>query len=416
MRIGYACLLKGVADTRIKGTIQKNATEERLLEISKYNLNTLIRILKYNADNNIKMFRISSDIIPFGSSPVNKLQWDKILVEEFNELKEIIIKTGIRLSMHPGQYTVINSHKVEVVNRAVEDLVYHNRFLDALQLDASNKIIIHIGGVYGDKANAIKRFSKSYHALDDSIKKRLVIENDDKSYNIEEVLEIGINNQIPVVFDNLHHKVNNCPGNDKYWIELANKTWKKKDGKQKIHYSQQNILKNAGAHSESIDLVEFKEFLDNQIEFDLDIMLEVKDKNLSAIKTINLLNKKENIKVLENEWSRYKYSVLERAPLNYNAIRELLKDKNSYPVVDFYMLIDGALIIKSFKGNELNALEHVWGYFKDSSNLKEKDDIRKSLIRFKDDKISLKAVKNKLYKLAVKYNQEYLLESYYFHI
>ena len=416
MRIGYACLLKGVANTGIKGTIQKNATEEKLLEITKNNLETLIRIFNYNAKNNIKMFRISSDIIPFGSSPVNKLQWDRIFTEEFNELKKIATKNNMRLSMHPGQYTVINSHKRDVANRAIEDLIYHNRFLDALDLDSSNKIIIHIGGVYGDKENAIKRFSKNYQSLDEPIKRRLVIENDDKSYNIEEVMEIGIKNKIPVVFDNLHQRVNNCLGTDKYWIELGQKTWKKEDGKQKIHYSQQNILKNSGAHSETIDLIEFKEFLDKQIDIDLDIMLEVKDKNLSALKVINFLNKKENIEVLEKEWSKYKYSVLERAPLNYNHIRKLLKEKDKYPVIDFYKLIDDSQIKESRKGNEVNALEHVWGYFKDIANSKEKEDIRKSIIKYKDNKISLKAIKNKLHKLAVKYKQEYLLESYYFYV
>lgn len=416
MRIGYACILKGVPNTGIKGIMQKNATEERLLEIIKINLNTLKRIFKYNADNNIKMFRISSDMIPFGSSPVNKLEWEKIFAEDFEELKKIIVMNNIRLSMHPGQYTVINSPKSDVVNRAIEDLIYHNRFLNALNLDSSNKIILHIGGVYGDKKNAIKRFSEVYKRLDESIKSRLVIENDDKSYRINQVMEIGVQNKIPVVFDNLHHKVNNCPGSDEYWIKMANETWKPEDGLQKIHYSQQNIKKNPGAHSESIDLIEFKEFLDNEIRLDLDIMLEVKDKNLSALKVINLLNNRENIEVLEKEWSRYKYNVLERAPLNYNYIRELLKNKSDYPVVEFYKKIDDSFNKKNTKGNEINALEHVWGYFKDISNSKEKESIRKDFIKFQEDKISLKALKNKLYKLAVKYKQEYLLESYYFYV
>lgn len=229
-------------------------------------------------------------------------------------------------------------------------------------------------------------------------------------------MEIGIHNKIPVVFDNLHHRVNNCLGTDKHWIELAKKTWKEEDGKQKIHYSQQNILKNPGAHSETIDLFEFKDFIEKNINVDLDIMLEVKDKNFSALKVINFLNEKENIQALEREWGKYKYSVLERAPFKYNQIRELLKEKSNYPVIDFYKLVDEALINIPIKGNEINALEHVWGYFKDKSSYKEKEDIRNSLNKFKDSKISLKAIKNKLYKLSVKYNQEYLLESYYFYI
>ena len=84
-----------------------------------------------------------------------------------------------------------------------------------------------------------------------------------------------------------------------------------------------------GAHSESIRIDEFMQFIHEISEDHLDIMLEVKDKNISAIKCINCLIPGRSITDLECEWSRYKYSILEKSHKDYQRIRTLLKDKKS---------------------------------------------------------------------------------------
>lgn len=416
MRIGYACLTLGVRETNFKTCILKNANEENLLTIIEHNLNTLENIVDYNIGKNIKLFRISSDIIPFGSSPANTLDWWNIFEVTLSSIGEKIKKTGMRVSMHPGQYTVLNSPNEDVVYRAIKDLEYHNIFLDSLNVNKENKIILHIGGVYGDKHLATDRFIRNYKLLDKNIKDRLVIENDDKCFNIEDVLYISKQLNIPVIFDNLHNSV--LPSikleTDKYWIEQANNTWTKGNGPQKIHYSQQDENKRSGAHSFTIKLDEFMEFIEN-LDPGLDIMLEVKDKNLSAVKCINA-TEKGGIKTLENEWSRYKYNVLESSPNNYNKIRELLKDKKTYPVLDFYRLIENALETEPNMGNAINALQHVGGYFKDQADDREKRRFEKLLMEYQQGKGKLVTVKNHLNKLAIKYNSEYLLDSLYFSI
>ncbi len=417
MKIGYACLTRGIPYTDFKGTIQKNATEEKLLQIAEHNLDTLGKVLLYNAQNDLDMFRISSDLIPFASSPVNRTRWWEIFQPQWEDLGRIIKHSGTRVSMHPGQYTVLNSQDKDVVNRAVEDLIYHAQVLDSLDTDNTAKIILHIGGVYGDKDSAIKRFKKNYKKLPDNIKGRLVIENDDRSYRIEEVLEIGVSMGIPVVFDNLHHHINGGDGNDLLWIEEAGRTWKEEDGPQKIHYSQQNPEKNPGAHSETIDVGELMEYTQKNIHHNLDIMLEVKDKNLSAIKGKNALLDTGKIEALEREWSRYKYNVLERSPEGYRAIRGLLKDKSAYPVREFYSLLDNAMhSAEPSQGTVINGIEHVWGYFKDIAQEKEKVKFRRELERFKGGGLSLKAIKKSLWRLTEKYGDLYLMNSYYFHI
>ncbi len=415
MRIGYACLTKGIRDTDFKSCTMKNAREDRLMDLIDYNLHSLENIIEYNIKENIKLFRISSDIIPFGSSPVNTLKWWDIFDERLKAIGNKIKASHMRVSMHPGQYTVLNSPKEDVVSRAVEDLIYHTRFLDSLGVDEKNKIILHIGGLYGDKEGARGRFIHNYKVLDDSIKNRMVIENDDKSYTVEDVLYISNELNIPVVFDNLHNAINRSQEekSELEWIHLCGKTWTHRDGVQKIHYSQQNPEKNRGSHSETIELNEFEKFFQS-LKRDLDIMLEVKDKNLSAVKCINLTREDKHIKHLEDEWALYKYNILERSPSNYKAIRNLLKDKNQYPVLDFYKLIDEGMNSQITIGNAVNGLMHVWGYFKDRAGEKEKTWFFKNLQAYEEGGGSLKKLKNYLYKLAKDYDEKYLLNSYYF--
>ncbi|MEG0474077.1 MAG: UV DNA damage repair endonuclease UvsE [Carnobacterium sp.] len=415
MKIGYACLTLGVYNTNFRTCTLKTATKENLLNITEHNLETLDRIIDYNIKMGITLFRISSDIIPFGSSPVNNLPWDEIFKEKFRLIGEKLKLENIRVSMHPGQYTVLNSPNEDVVKRAVEDLNYHNRFLNALGTGKSSKIILHIGGVYGDKKAAIVRFGKNYQLLSQGVKNRLVIENDDKSYNIGDVLQIGTANRIPVVYDNLHNELLpfDRSKDDHYFISLVNNTWKADDGVQKIHYSQGAHLKRAGSHSKTINLEVFNEFL-NTIP-DVDIMLEVKDKNLSAVKANNLIDGNKKISHLEKEWARYKYNILEHDPNRYQEIRSLLKVKEGYPVIEFYALIDQALTIEPSQGTQINAASHVWGYFKDEATENEKKKYASYIESLKKGTYSIKAVKNLLLKMAVKYESDYLLNSYYFH-
>ena len=122
MSIGYACLTVGVQNTGIKGCLLKNANEEKLAELIRYNLTSLKNIIDYNDANDVRLFRISSDIIPFGSSPANTLQWRSVFKEDLSILGNSIREAGIRVSMHPGQYTVLNSPDRQVAERAVDDL------------------------------------------------------------------------------------------------------------------------------------------------------------------------------------------------------------------------------------------------------------------------------------------------------
>ncbi|WP_106449752.1 UV DNA damage repair endonuclease UvsE [Trichococcus alkaliphilus] len=418
MSIGYACLNIGTPNTNIRSVMQRNATPEKLTEVTAHNLEALSKMVDYNIANDIRLYRISSDLIPFGSSPVNTLDWPEIHKEAFERIGAKIRKSNMRVSLHPGQYTVLNSPTEDVVERAIEDLIYHDKILTALGTDTINKIILHVGGIYGDKEAALNRFAENFQRLLESVQKRLIIENDDRLYNIEEVLGLANRLQIPAVYDNMHHAINPPPsgGNDQYWIAEANKTWKEADGNQKIHYSQETTGKLPGAHTDTTNLETFLQFYGQLDDPTIDIMLEVKDKNLSAIKCQNAITENKRMTLLEKEWGRYKYTILEKSAADYQAIRTLLKDKSAYPVQEFYRIVEDALAKETKPGAAENAAQHVWGYFKNKATPQERKDFEKNMENYRNGTGSLATVKRQLYKLATKYEEKYLIQSLYFYI
>jgi UV DNA damage endonuclease len=416
MRIGYACINTVLKDSASRTCRKRNATQALLTELIGKNLDALERIIDYNIAQRIRLFRISSDLIPFGSDDVNVIDWVTVFRDRFTQIGAKIRQSGMRVSMHPGQYTVLNSPEASIVRSAVEDLKYHAKVLDALGTDSSHKIVLHIGGVYGNRPLAMERFVHNWRVLPASIQHRLVIENDDRLFHIHDVLSIGLAAGIPVVYDNLHNRANpSAPEiTDREWIERCTETWRPVDGHPKIHYSQQDPGKRIGAHSERIAIDEFLDFVDHLGPDAPDIMLEVKDKNISAVKCMLCTSPDTRTRDLESEWSLYKYKILEQSPTAYLAIRELLKDKKGCPARAFYRLTEGALRTETSPENVLTAAQHVWGYFKKKATEKERRQFFDALDGYWTGKKKADTFRRILYQLAVKYEETYLLKSYYF--
>ncbi|MGX8850067.1 UV DNA damage repair endonuclease UvsE [Amedibacillus sp. YH-ame10] len=339
MKIGYACIFLGDEQSRQRTCTLKYITEEKLQEIISHNLQALRRILAFNAAHNIMMYRLSSDIIPFGSSPVNTLPWQSIYRKELEEIGNFVKEKGMRVSSHPGQYTILNALNVEIIERSKLDLEYHCSILDMMGLDSSHKMVLHIGGIYNDKDCAMQRFIDVYRTLPEHIQRRLVIENDDRYYTVEDVLKISSYTHIPVVFDNLHHEI--LPPEEYKsigeWLTLVRDTWKKEDGVQKVHYSEQAVGKRLGAHAQHVTSNVFFSFL-AQVPFDVDVMLEVKDKNISACKIQCLLE--PNIACFYEEWKYYKYLFYLHSLADYTYYEYLFSEHKDIDRMDFYQLAE----------------------------------------------------------------------------
>ena len=407
--IGYASMNEDVTPNTYKTLRKDNIDEDNLFQIIKHNLTVLEKTIDYNIKNHNKMFRVSSSLIPFGSSPLNILDWGEVFKEEFVRMREKIEINHIRISAHPGQYTVLNSPNKEVVIRAIADLKYHVKLIKLLSPCKNSKIILHIGGVYGNKEEAMNRFIDVYvNQLSEEIKSHLVIENDDRLYTVEDVLWISSQTKIPVVFDNLHHAINASLQN-KSMENIVNDvvaTWREE--KPKFHYSQQAIGKRAGAHSDTINLEKFiKDYQEIYAFVDVDIMLEVKDKNRSFIKVNQYFNSSQTI--LEQEWARYKYYAMSKSQKAYNELRLIFRNNNATDPILFYKWIDDIQYLEPNIKSEINAFSHVWGYFKKFATIKEKE----AYLKFIENQ-DIKAMVRHLKKLSNKYEIKQLQNSYYF--
>lgn len=138
---------------------------------------------------------------------------------------------GVRVSTHPGQFTVLNSPTPAIVTAAIAELEYHARLLDTIGADTSAKIVVHIGGLYaGTETAAMDRFCSVASRLPDAVLRRLVLENDDRLFDAEEVLSAAHRLCVPVVFDWLHHNANPCRASLSEVLPAIFATWKPEDG------------------------------------------------------------------------------------------------------------------------------------------------------------------------------------------
>lgn len=283
MRIGYPCINRSIGCTPSRTFRLASYSDHRLRDTVQANLSCMGAILDYNVRHGMLFLRITSDMVPFASHPVCTFPWQEHFHPEFQHLGEYIRKHRFRISMHPDQFVLLNTPDEGVLRRSIDELAYHVRILELMGLDRSAKIQLHVGGVYGDKEASMERFIRVYDRLGEAIRERLVIENDERLYSVADCLAIHERTGIPVLFDVFHHSLNNNqePVND-LLISLSG-TWKTVDGHPMADYSTQQPGKRAGAHAEHIDEGDFRNFLAVTRAVDPDIMLEIKDKEKSAL-------------------------------------------------------------------------------------------------------------------------------------
>jgi UV DNA damage endonuclease len=297
MKIGYPCINNSILRTCPSTFRLASYSENKLIQIVRGNLVHLSQILNYNFNHGLLFFRISSDLIPFASHPICKLNWFELFQSEFEQIGIFLKEHSIRVSMHPDQFVILNSPNSAIIKSSISELKYHCKVLDAMQLDETAKVQIHVGGVYGNKIEALARFVRTYNTLDKAIRRRLVIENDDHLYDLKDCLELNRQIGIPIVFDSFHHELLSNGDSLKLALRKAASTWDKdRDGSPIVDYSspyigndESSIKRRKGKHAEQIEAVSFKKFLKETKDLDFDVMLEIKDKEKSALKALGIL-------------------------------------------------------------------------------------------------------------------------------
>jgi UV DNA damage endonuclease len=289
LRLGYACVNTGLPSAA-RTVRLANATPDRLRELIAANLDALETIVRWNAAHDIQVFRLTSNLIPFASHPVNTVPWWDEFAGRLADLGRLLADAGARISTHPGQYTVLSSPRAAVAAAALAELEYHDRLLTALGLDRSHKIVLHVGSGAAERLLAARRFAAAFARLGDGARARLVLENDER-WPLADVLDLADEISVPVVFDVFHHSL--APSLDgldtRRLVQAAGKTWLPCDGRQEVHFSTQAAGKRPGAHARSLDDDAFAEFAREVDDLPLDCVLEVKDKEESVLRARELL-------------------------------------------------------------------------------------------------------------------------------
>lgn len=288
MKIGYPCINLGLPCRPSRTLRLGSLSPDRFHATVEGNLRCLEEIVHWNGARGILFLRITSDLVPLASRPENLFPWAEEFAEDLARIGGLIRSFGMRISMHPGQYTLLNSPRREVVAAALADLRYHALLLDLLGLDRTAKIQIHVGGVYGDRKAAGERFAAAADTLVDAVRDRLVVENDERLYSFSDVLELRAKTGLPVVFDAFHHALHGDGRSPAEALGAQAETWTPADGLPIVDYSSPLPDGRRGSHAHALNERDFARFLAESAPHDFDLMLEIKDKETSALRALAL--------------------------------------------------------------------------------------------------------------------------------
>ncbi len=290
---GYCCINLTLAEKDIKigrSMIKKTFNTKGLKyasELALLNIRDLAEIIKWNNTQGIKLYRLSSNMFPWMS------EYELKDLPDYNKIKILLAGIGHlakinnqRITFHPGHFCVIASSNSNVVKKSIKELNQHGEIMDLMGLprNQSAPINIHVNTAADGKKESLERFCKRFELLNDSVKSRLVIENDDKKslYSVKDLKE-GISDKIgcPVMFDYHHHSCYEDPMPIKEAFELARSTWP--EGIQQCtHYSSSKKLYE---DSSSVNRAH-ADYIYEKIPtfgYDVDIELEAKAKELALL-------------------------------------------------------------------------------------------------------------------------------------
>ncbi|MFD0826630.1 UV DNA damage repair endonuclease UvsE [Neobacillus sp. M.A.Huq-85] len=288
---------KTITFTRYR-ELQKKEQLEKLLSVTKQNLDHTLRMLHYNIAHEIELYRFSSSLVPLATHP--EVRWDFVtpFQKEWQEIGEVVRKNQLRVSFHPNQFTLFTSKNPKITENAVIDMEYHFRMLEAMGLEQESLINIHIGGAYGNKAEALTRFHQNLTALPLPIKQVMTLENDDKTYHTAETLTSCEKEQVPFVFDYHHHMANLCEDPLEELLPRLFQTWERVGLPPKVHISSPKSEKEFRSHADYVDLEFILPFVKllTGIGRDVDFMIEAKAKDQACLKLVEDMSRLRGFK------------------------------------------------------------------------------------------------------------------------
>ena len=261
LRLGLCCINNSLRKKDIfcsRTLIARTYTLPKAKELVSKNLADLKTILEWNTQNHIQLYRLSSDMFPRITDSVIPKE-ERLDVADFKhvlfDIGQYAISNKHRITMHPGQYNQVGAESQKVFDRTVEDLTIHSQILDFMGMDDNAILTVHGGGVYGDKEKTTRRWIEQFDDLPRCVKNRLVIENCERQYNVEDVLYISDETKIPVIFDSHHFNCYNQIYNTDFvaedYIPFIIESWRSR--RMAVHISDQKENSRIGSHSDFIE-------------------------------------------------------------------------------------------------------------------------------------------------------------------
>ncbi len=173
-----------------------------------HNLTTLANVITWCRSNNVRAFRINSDLWPRATHAIVK-PWIHSLFEhdaiqqQFAAIKREAAAGDVRLSEHPDQFLVGNSLRADVVQSTVNELEWRGKLGDALGVDV---ICLHAGSGAPDRESALWRWEETLARLSPSVLSKLAFENDDRTFSPEQILPACMHWNLPMIYDVHHHR------------------------------------------------------------------------------------------------------------------------------------------------------------------------------------------------------------------
>ena len=294
--LGYACINTALG-TKSRTVRLANLRTESVIPVVVQNLDDVLRSLRWNVEHGIRFMRVSSDLIPFGPLPEFPFDWTEAFDWQFREIRRLVKAEKLRVTSHPGQYTVLNSPRPEVVQNSVDELDFQAQVLK--RMDPKGTMTLHVGGAYGDKASALDRFAQNVERLSDDARARLALENDDTTYTLEETVGLAERVGLPVIVDLFHHKLNPGLEGERTWdegliplLDRAMATWGTRP--PKLHLSSHKPGTRTG-HADylSMDDVDELTAVMEQVgkpDAPYDVMLEAKKKEQAVLEVQHYLD------------------------------------------------------------------------------------------------------------------------------
>jgi UV DNA damage endonuclease len=254
------------------------------------NLKDVLTMMDWNEQNGIKVFRLSSELFPHKSNPkVEDYDFDfaKDLLRQIGEKSK---KYNQRLTFHPGQYNVVGTPNKKAFQQTICDLKYHADVLDLMGLDYNSVMVVHGGGMYGDKEKTKDRWCEQFKMLPENVQKRLVLENCEKCFSIKDCIDVTKKINIPIVFDTHHYECYKIMHPEEefrdasFYISDILDSWKPRNVKPKFHVSEQGSGR-CGHHSDFIEVIpEYLLEIPEKYNTNIDIMIEAKKKEQAIFK------------------------------------------------------------------------------------------------------------------------------------